>query len=867
MPLYSDGDVRSIGSQPHPGRRSPAPLLTTKASAELASVGPRSRARLRITGAAGSGRSTLIKRWLTSYRQRYPDTFVFVHTTDGRADNRDPAFLSWRLLDAVKSYCRLRDPVPHDADIRHEALPNWLARAAAPAGALIVIDGCDGFDPSAAAVSADIVPRYQPPGLSLVITDAGHETTGENDWHTLHLQPLQRAALADILNARAATLPASVQETIARAPSCANPLFLHTLLDVLIARRERAVRLQHWLEHTHPQALFDRVLETLEAELEDAGVGPAAMIRALRLLWAARDTLDAEELRARLDVPQDRWPDLAAALAPLAMSGGAGQWDVSRASLRRAIAARYLRDGAQRQAAYLALAQWASERPRGDSADTDLPWYLARARQTGALRHHLSEPRVLTAPANGRRRFELHRLWQQAGTADEMAAACHATLPALDEAIAAPAERARAIIHIAGFLREAGVDADLGDFYARAHAAVESDPASAGTDRAAVLLAHGAYLNARGDLQGAEPLLRAAHTVIAGDAAHELAILHEARGDLALAEAVYRSTLADRERELGDGHPDLLPHLANLAAVLRAGHRFEDAEPLCRRALAIAEDRFGDEHPATPACIDRLAALRYAVHDYAEAEDLYRRGLTLSETIFGPRHPATAAALHNLGTVMDARDAFREAETLHRRALGIRETVLGAEHEDTATSLHNLATALDAMGRYNEAEPLYRRAIAVWESLVGENHPATATSVNNLADLLREQRQFAAAEGLYRRNIETWRGLVGEDHPNTLTTLIELASLYADTGRSEQAEPLLWHGVEVSEQVMGATSLVHINAVCKLAALLRDDGRRDAARALLEKTCAAAEDTLDMISPRMQKLRRQLEALDQDGSS
>lgn len=865
MPLYSDGDVRAVGSQPHPASRPLHPLLTAKASAELAGIGPRSRARLRITGAAGSGRSTLIKRWLTSYRERYPDTFVFVHTTDGRADNRDPAFLSWRLLDAVKSYCQLRDPVPHDADIRREALPNWLARATAQAGALIVIDGCDGFDPGAAAVPADIVPRYQPPGLNLVITDFSHEIAGEDDWHTLYLHPLQRAALTDILSTRVAALPVSVREAIVRAPPCANPLFLHTLLDVPIARRGRAVRLQHWLECSHPQALFDRILETLEAELEDAGVGPAPMIRVLRLLWAARDALDADALRARLDVPQDRWRILAAALAPLVVSGDAGGWRLPRASLRRAVAARYLRDGGQRQAAYLALAQWLAERPPGDSVDTDLPWYLARAGQTGALRRHLSDPRVLTAPANGKRRFELHSLWQQAGTADEMAAACRATLPALNDAIAAPTERAHAIIHIAGFLHEAGTDAGLDDFYARAQTAIESDPASAGSDRAAALLAHGAYLNARGDLQGAEPLLRAAHAVLAEDAAHELAILHEARGELAAAETLYRATLTDRERKLGDAHPDLLPHLANLAAVLRAGHRFEDAEPLCRRALAIAETRLGDEHPTTSACIDRLAALRYAVHDYEQAEALYRRGLVLSETIFGPHHPATAAALHNLGTVMDARDAFREAEALHRRALGIREAALGTEHEDTATSLHNLAAALDAMGRYNEAEPLYRRAIAVWESLVGENHPATATSVNNLADLLREQHQFAAAEGLYRRNIETWRGLVGEDHPNTLTTLIELAGLYADTGRSEQAEPLLWHGVEVSEQVMGPTSLVHINAVCKLAALLRDDGRRDAARILLQKTCAAAEDTLDMISPRLQKLRRQLEALDRDG--
>lgn len=847
-----------------PGHRHAEDLLTAEAHAALNAVGPRSCSRLRIAGNTGSGRSTVLNEWVAGYRERYPQAFTFVHATDGPADHRDPRFFTWRLLNAIKTWCELPDPVPLDAESRREALPNWLGRAAARGNALLVIDGMEGFESDELNVQQNLLPDHQPPGLSVVVADAGYGRPAGEGWQTLRLCTLSRVGIMAIVAMRMPHSDESIRSAIAEAPGSANPLFLHTLLNILATRPQRIGQLARWLECQHPQTLFDRLLEALEAESKEDGTGTEPMTQALSLLWAARNTLDAEQIRVRLNPPAEGWRRLADMLAPFATHNDGG-WRLAPTALREAVATRYLSNPAQREAAHLALARAPGVHPDDGSIDMDAAWHLAQAGRSDLLRNHLSRPQLFSKPMAAAERFELLRLWQSAGSTEDITAACRSALAALDPAPPAGAQHARAIIDIADCLQQAGTDAaSLGDFYVRAQTMVAADPAATDHDRGTVQLAHGAHHGARGDLEQAESLLRAARDALGTAATHEFARLHEMRGDLPAAESMYREILSRRERELGRDHPGLLPHLANLVAVQRAAHRFDDAEPLARRALDIAERQLGDEHPATPASADRLAGLRYAVHDYEQAETLYRRALTLSETIFGPRHPATAAALHNLGTVVDARERFREAESLHRRALEIRETVLGAEHEDTVTSVHNLASALDSMGRYDEAESLYRRAIASWESLVGADHPATATSVNNLADLLRERGDFTEAERLYRRNIETWRHLMGEDHPNTLLTLIELAGLYADSGRREQAEPLLWHGVEVSEQVMGPTGLVHINAVCKLAALLRDDGRRDAARALLEKTCAAADDTLDAISPRIQKVRRQLEALDRD---
>ena len=75
---------------------------------------------------------------------------------------------------------------------------------------------------------------------------------------------------------------------------------------------------------------------------------------------------------------------------------------------------------------------------------------------------------------------------------------------------------------------------------------------------------------------------------------------------------------------------------------------------------------------------------------------------------------------------------------------------------------------------------------------------------------------------------------------------------------------MLRDAVERTARVLGRDNMDHINAVTRLAGLLRETGRKDEARKLLKQTITAAEGTLGMISPKLQKLRRHLEALDVD---
>lgn len=584
---------------------------------------------------------------------------------------------------------------------------------------------------------------------------------------------------------------------------------------------------------------------------------------ALRALAAARRAVPRGILQQLLPAAHEaQWDALA--VCCFETTGGLA---LAGPDYRDAARKRHLATGSDLQQAQRQLAEYCLQ-SAGDEALADGLWLLQQAGDWSALARQLADPDVLRRLLQADWRELLLDLWWRWGSGEELLHFYQQVITDWPGTGGPPIETVLELLDALWQLAEAKQLLPLLD-QARRLPDMDQDAARAGLDAL-----EGACRLELGDLDAARETLGAALQSAeqrAGPDApearrcrHRLAMVLEQQAEAEQAIALYRTALAGREASLGARHRDLIPHLINLAAILRAENQLDQARPLYQRALQLAERHYGSAHPQTAACLDSLAGLFYAGQDLGQAETLYQRALGIAEVAFGPDHPATAASAHNLGAVLDAREQFQAAEMLFRRALDIRQRVLGDEHVDTASSLHNLAGVLDAMGRFHDAEPLYRQAIDVWEQVVGPDHTATATSINNLADLLREQGQYAEAEGLYRRNLETWTGLLGARHPHNVMTRSELAILLAESAPGEDAENLLQAATRETAEVMGWDSMQHINTVVRYAAVLRDSRRRDEARQLLRKTLEQAEGRISLLSPRLQKLRRHLDALDQD---
>ena len=221
------------------------------------------------------------------------------------------------------------------------------------------------------------------------------------------------------------------------------------------------------------------------------------------------------------------------------------------------------------------------------------------------------------------------------------------------------------------------------------------------------------------------------------------------------------------------------------------------AEPFMRRALKIDEANHDPDHPNIATALNNLAELLKAVNRLDEAEKLIRRSLDISEAHLDPSDPVIATRLNNLAGLFRARGQLEEAIPLIRRSLAIDEARYGPDHPEVATDLNNLAELLRATGRAIDAEPLFRRALAIDEASLGPDHPNVAIRLNNLARLLQATNRREEAELLYRRALAIDETSFGPDHPDVAIDLGNLAALLAQTKRAAEALPLIKRALRI----------------------------------------------------------------------
>jgi hypothetical protein len=97
--------------------------------------------------------------------------------------------------------------------------------------------------------------------------------------------------------------------------------------------------------------------------------------------------------------------------------------------------------------------------------------------------------------------------------------------------------------------------------------------------------------------------------------------------------------LSDRERILGDEHPDTLTARANLAGSYRSAGRTPEAIELQQRVLSDRERILGDEHPDTLTARANLAGSYRSAGRTPEAIELQERVANASDI------PATQAGM------------------------------------------------------------------------------------------------------------------------------------------------------------------------------------------------------------------------------
>jgi tetratricopeptide (TPR) repeat protein len=167
-----------------------------------------------------------------------------------------------------------------------------------------------------------------------------------------------------------------------------------------------------------------------------------------------------------------------------------------------------------------------------------------------------------------------------------------------------------------------------------------------------------------------------------------------------------QALVADRERILGQAHPDTLTSRNNLALAYQNSGRLEEAIALYEQIRTDFERILGPDDPSTLTSCNNLASAYQDAQRLTEAIALYEQIRTNFERILGPDHSSTLTSCNNLASAYQDAQRLTEAIALYERTLADREQILGPDHPDTRQSRNNLANAYQAAGRLDDAEAL-----------------------------------------------------------------------------------------------------------------------------------------------------------------
>jgi eukaryotic-like serine/threonine-protein kinase len=274
-------------------------------------------------------------------------------------------------------------------------------------------------------------------------------------------------------------------------------------------------------------------------------------------------------------------------------------------------------------------------------------------------------------------------------------------------------------------------------------------------------------------------------------AALELARLAQQQGRFAVAESLYRATLAVRERSPGSRKSaELLLPLSGLGGMLVTRGRFAEAESLLTRAVVLHAASKAPEDVEYARLQRHLASAYLAQGRFVEAEPAYLRALATYERTVGKDHPDVGRTLSNLGVVYYGLKRYDDAERQYLRAEANLAKTLGADHPNIASININLGEIAWRRGRLPEAKTRLLHALEILAKRVDANHPSVATAEFDLANVLRDAHQFAEAEARYTHALQIRETALGTSSPAVAEVLNDYARMLRETGKTADADRL-----------------------------------------------------------------------------
>lgn len=241
------------------------------------------------------------------------------------------------------------------------------------------------------------------------------------------------------------------------------------------------------------------------------------------------------------------------------------------------------------------------------------------------------------------------------------------------------------------------------------------------------------------------------------DALYALAFsLHRARDDSS-AWPLFEEWMAARSRQPRTSSSAEATRLTNAARVAQWRGDVPLAESLFREALDVRRTIYGDQHPVVASSLNDLAVLLDHAGRRDEAEPMLRDAVTMVRASYPDGHPEVALALRSWAFVVQRQGRMAESVEPLREVLALQRRFIGDRSLDVAVARMDLSNALNATRQHDEAEREAREAERVLVANLGSNSAMVVLARVHLGDALRGQGRVAEAEPLLLAAVERFR--------------------------------------------------------------------------------------------------------------
>ncbi|MGA8028139.1 MAG: tetratricopeptide repeat protein [Bryobacteraceae bacterium] len=254
-----------------------------------------------------------------------------------------------------------------------------------------------------------------------------------------------------------------------------------------------------------------------------------------------------------------------------------------------------------------------------------------------------------------------------------------------------------------------------------------------------------------------------------GDLLNNLGLSVSQTGDYSRAEVLFRRGLLILEHTYGSTDLHIVPTLNNLASVLLAEGRTDEAAPFAQRGLSIRRAKLLPGDPKLANSLGNVGAILLAQHGCSAAESPLRE----AENIFRENpHPSLTGegkpVPQQTGVDRGASNSMPVTlpRPMEQRAI-VSSSVFASAQPGLASVLLNRASARACLHDLSSAEHLAAEAVQLQRVTFGPSHPETALGLVLLADILRQEGQIEAANLRLREALDIRENTLGPDHPAT----------------------------------------------------------------------------------------------------